>query len=113
MSRDQRSLVLYAWEKAKPRLLLEERDEAWINLDPSLPRWLPDGSAFLWSSERDGAWRLELRDKNGALVRPLGGDYHRLVDVDPAARVARYSGGADPSEEHVQEVSLDVERRGR
>jgi dipeptidyl-peptidase-4 len=34
--------------------LLSEEDAAWLNMDASVPRWLPDGSAFLWSTERNG-----------------------------------------------------------
>jgi dipeptidyl-peptidase-4 len=110
MSRDQRELELYAVENGKPRRLLHEHDDAWINLDPSVPRWLPDGSAFLWSSEREGGWRLELRDRAGPLLRPLGevaDGYAELVDVDEVARTARFGGGPDPTESQIFQVSLD------
>jgi dipeptidyl-peptidase-4 len=53
------------------RQLLRERDAAWLNLDQDMPRWLPDGSGFLWTTERGGAWQLELRAPDGALVRAL------------------------------------------
>ena len=51
---------------APPAPLLVERDEAWVNLDRDLPRWLPDGSGLLWASERGGRRALELRDPTGA-----------------------------------------------
>jgi dipeptidyl-peptidase-4 len=45
----------------RTRTLLEERDPAWLNLHPSVPRWLP-GGGLLWISERTGEPRLELRE---------------------------------------------------
>lgn len=53
------------------RELLRETDGAWLNIDPEMPRWLPGGKSFLWTSERGGAWQLEERDANGKLMRPL------------------------------------------
>ena len=65
--------------------LLSERDDKWINIDDQMPRWLEDGSAFLWTTERAGAWQLELRDAGGklrhAVTAPSLG-YRRLLDVD-------------------------------
>src|SRR5262249_55205798 len=34
--------------------LLKETDSAWLNLRQSCPKWLDDGSAFLWMTERGG-----------------------------------------------------------
>ncbi|HUS68630.1 MAG TPA: DPP IV N-terminal domain-containing protein [Kofleriaceae bacterium] len=53
------------------RQLLREQDPAWVNLDDEMPRWLDDGSGFLWTTDRGGAWQLELRAPDGALVRAL------------------------------------------
>jgi dipeptidyl-peptidase-4 len=53
------------------RLLLAESDPAWLNLNPSVPRWLPDGSGFLWISERTGEPRLELCAPSGGVCRWL------------------------------------------
>ncbi len=98
MSRSQHDLELFDVEGGKPRRLLTEHDDAWLNLDPSLPRWLPDGSAFLWSSEREGRWRLELRNRQGEKIRPLGelsDGYSALVDVDQAKGIVHFQGGRD------------------
>jgi dipeptidyl-peptidase 4 len=112
LSRDQRELRVLAADvkSGKLRELVAEHDDAWINLDKSVPRWLPDGSAFAWSSERGGAWQLELRDAKGALVRALGrpeDGYRRLADLDDQTRTAWFEGGADPTEIHLHRVSLD------
>ena len=45
--------------------------DAWVNLFPGMPRWLGDGSGFLWVSEHAGATQLELHDPKGQLVRVL------------------------------------------
>jgi dipeptidyl-peptidase-4 len=53
------------------RLLLAESDPAWLNINPAVPRWLPDGSGFLWISERTGEPRLELCAAQGGTCRWL------------------------------------------
>src|SRR5262249_11560967 len=71
------------------RTLVEEHDEAWVNVDPSAPRWLADGSGFLWTTESRGAWQIELRDPQGAVVRvltPPSPGYSSLVEVDVSGR---------------------------
>jgi dipeptidyl-peptidase 4 len=72
-SRDQREVALLAVDSVEggTRTLVSERDEAWINLDRDLPRWLPNGSGLLWASERSGRRALELRDPEGAFVREI------------------------------------------
>jgi dipeptidyl-peptidase-4 len=107
MDRRQRELVLYAVEKNHPRELLREHDDKWVNLDPTAPRWLSDGSAFLWSTERAGGWQLELRDRSGKLERTLtqlSDGYEHLVDADEHS--ARFAGGPDPTEVQLYEVPL-------
>jgi dipeptidyl-peptidase 4 len=92
---------------AKP--LLVERDAVWLNLDQSVPRWLRDGSGFLWSSERSGTFQLELRGPDGALVRTLSAPsvgYRKLVGVDDARKLAYVVGGDEPSEAHVFALPL-------
>ncbi len=63
------------------RQLLREQDAAWVNLDQEMPRWLADGSGFLWTTERGGAWQLELRAPDGALVRTLTAPELGYVDI--------------------------------
>jgi dipeptidyl-peptidase-4 len=94
----------------KTRTLVEERDPAWLNVDPSVPRWLGEGKGFVWSSERSGEWQLELRDASGALVRellPKGFGYVSVADVDEKTRAVVVVGSEDPTQALAWRVSLD------
>lgn len=87
-----------------------ETDEHWVNLDQDVPRWLDDGRGFLWTTERRGAWQLELRDAGGGLVAeltPLDWVYGDLVHVDEEAGVVWLRGGPDPMQTQVVRVPLD------
>ncbi len=89
--------------------LVAEHDDAWLNLDQSTPRWLPDGSAFLWASEREGTWRLEVRAPDGGLLRTLAPEagYRALAAIDLEHRVAFIHASREPTELHVARVPLE------
>lgn len=89
--------------------LLKETDEAWVNIDDTMPRWLADGKSFLWTTERGGAWKLELRGRDGNLLRTLTKPKDGYVSfncLDEKNGVAHFVGGDDPTQSHVFEVSL-------
>jgi dipeptidyl-peptidase-4 len=89
------------------RTLHTERDTAWLNLDQSVPRWLDDGTGFLWSTERDGAYALELRDASGALVRTLTTAEHGYRSLAwLAGDQAWFVGGSEPTEAHLYSVGI-------
>ena len=105
-------LLAVSPETGDGRELLNESDDAWLNLDQTVPRWLADGSQFLWSSERSGEWQLELRGADGALVRALtteGFGYRNVIAVDEEAGVVWVRGSADPTETHIWRVPLSGE----
>jgi dipeptidyl-peptidase 4 len=75
-SRDQRELLLLELDPAsgETRLLMELRDEQWVNLHGDRNEgchWLPGGAELLWSREEESGWVLELRSREGRLVRTL------------------------------------------
>ncbi|MBA3461908.1 MAG: DPP IV N-terminal domain-containing protein [Deltaproteobacteria bacterium] len=79
LDRDQDDVWVLAFDVATKRTttLLTEHDDAWINVNVGTPKWLEDGSGFLWMTERPGAWVLEHRDRTGALVKQLTApDFH-------------------------------------
>ena len=92
------------------RSLLTEEDAAWLNPDPSVPSWLADGSAFLWSTERNGASELELRDAGGARLATVaapGAGYRSLLAVDGDRRLAYISASAEPTRAEIWVATLD------
>jgi len=67
-TRDQHELTLLEvdTQTGATRSLLSEQDPDWVNIDQSVPVWLPTHN-FVWTSERNGAWQLELRRVDGSL----------------------------------------------
>ena len=67
LTRDQKDLSLVSVDPATGAVtgLLEEHDDAWLNVEHRDYRWLKDGSGFLWATEKNGAWQLELHPKSG------------------------------------------------
>lgn len=109
-SRDQREAALLLVDVASGRtqVAFTEEDEAWINLDPKLPRWLPDGRGILHVTEADGAPSLQLRSPTGALeatVVPPDAGFLSLVAVQAATNTALVLLG-DHLYSHVARVSL-------
>jgi dipeptidyl-peptidase-4 len=113
LTREQRdlSLVQVDPQSGKTRELLSEHDAAWLNADRHGDyQWLRDGSGFLWATERTGAWQLELRKPDGALVRQLTPDgvgFDGLGHVDLAQRRVYIEWAPAPVEDQVASISLD------
>ncbi len=111
-NRAQTELRLLAVDEAtgETATLLTETDPAWIDLDQSTPHWLSDGSGFLWSTERNGAWQLELRNSDGslrtALTTPADG-YEELLGVDEDRGYAFFRARRNQIETHVARAPLD------
>ncbi|WP_394822550.1 DPP IV N-terminal domain-containing protein [Pendulispora albinea] len=90
--------------------LLTETDAAWLGEEVSVPRWLPDGSAFLWSTERNGSWELELHDRQGAKLSTVAAPsvgYRALVGVDAEKKVAYITASSEPIRDELWAVPFD------
>lgn len=86
------------------RELLRERDAAWLNLEGKFPKWLKDGSGFLWMTESRGFWQLERRKGDGtfdAVLTPPEMGLEGLVHFDEAAQDLYLSASTDTTESHV------------
>jgi dipeptidyl-peptidase-4 len=110
--RDQTEVALLRVDVATgaTTVLISERDDAWINQAAGAPRWLPDGSGFLWMTEQPGDWVLELRGPDGALVRRLtepGFGLRGVAGVDLPRRIVWALAGTASPESHVWQVPLD------
>lgn len=94
----------------KTKLLWTETDAAWLELpEADFPHWLPDGSGFLWASERSGQWQLERHAADGKLlnaVTPNGFRFDGLADVDMATKSVVVIGGTDDESHQVWRVAL-------
>ncbi len=102
-NRRQTEQVLLAVDPrtGKTRELLREKDDAWLNLDQTFPKWLDDGSGFFWFTERNGGPEVELRRPDGALasswVKPDAG-FKELVGWDAKGRWLYFTASLDPTQ---------------
>ncbi|MDB4954867.1 MAG: Dipeptidyl peptidase [Myxococcales bacterium] len=120
LSREQTDLAVIALEGGKPRVLLTEHDDAWLNVgasstireafeEPGSPRWLADGN-FLWATESRGDWTLELRAGDGKLIRAITTPefgMRALVGFDDATSSALVLAQTDPTLQDIWRVPLD------
>ena len=97
--------------------LVTERDDAWVDIDVQMPRWIREGQHFLWTTKRNGTEQLELRDRMGRLVRSVTDatpGYRSLAHVDEKAfdgRGAVYIHHSDdPTQQHVVRSALSRRR---
>ncbi len=92
------------------RELLREKDAAWLNLDSTpMPVWRKDGREFLWTTERNGRWQVELHSADGALVRAITpADFNLEKFIDLTDRSIVVAGGPDPRERHLFRFALEA-----
>jgi dipeptidyl-peptidase-4 len=117
MNRRQTELAVLAVNAGSgdTRVLHVERDAAWLNLDPTVPRWVEGGQAWLWTTERSGGWQLELRSRTGARIRTVAGarlGYRKLLAVDEPRGVVWLQASDEPTEQHVWRVPIRPGRGG-
>ena len=118
-NRDQTELVLLRADPTtgETASLLTERDAAWVNLDQSMPRWWnsPNFSGFLWATERNGGWQLNLCKPDGSdptvLVGPAGPDFgfQSLVDFNPDSFELIFRASSDPTQAQLSRFKKNVE----
>jgi len=107
-TRDQRELAVLTVDPrtGATKSLHVEKDDAWVELDKDLPRWLPDGTGFLIASARSGERALELYKADGTLDRVLWRkDFHELVHVSEDSKRASFL-GADPTTTWLMGIDL-------
>jgi dipeptidyl-peptidase-4 len=108
-TREQHDLALLLVDPSsgQTRTLVEEHDPAWVNIDQQMPYWLPD-KTFLWTSEREGAWQLELHGAAGQLGKVLvspNEHYQKLGGV--ASNEIYFLACADPTTHELWRTTLD------
>jgi dipeptidyl-peptidase-4 len=91
----------------KTAVLLVEKDAAWLNLNAAALRWMPDGSGFLWFTERNGGAEIELRAPDGTRasdVAPPPFGYVGLAGVSDAGEVWFLGTRGDPTRDRLFRV---------
>ncbi len=94
-----------------PRTILEDHDDAWIDLQEEI-HWVHDGREFLWLSERDG-WRhlyRVSRDGKGKLSPVTTGEFDviGIVAVDKAADSVYFMASPkNPTQRYLYKINLD------
>ncbi len=91
----------------KTSVLLVEKDPAWLNLNDAALRWMPDGSGFLWFTERSGGAELELRAPDGTRVSgvaPVASGYVELAGISDDGQVWFLGTGGDPTRDRLFRV---------
>jgi dipeptidyl-peptidase-4 len=113
LNRAQSELALLAVElgSGATRELLRASDSAWLDVPVGAPRWFEDGTGFLWLSERETGYALELHGADGKLLReilPAEQGTRAIVGVEPDGSAAIVLGSHEPREQHVWRVPLTV-----
>lgn len=70
------------------RTILEEKDDAWVDVDVDDVQWLESGQRFLWPSERDGWRHVYSAPRGGGVARLITNgsfDVVSIEDVDEKA----------------------------
>ena len=83
--------------RTSPRVVLEERDDRWLNVLGE-PRFLGNGSRFLWRSERDGHAHLYVYDLQGRLeAQVTRGEWEvsAVASVDERAGLVYFVGNRE------------------
>ena len=106
---DARAARVRSGDRRVARRSCTEHDDAWINVDVGAPRWLDDGSGFLWMTEAHG--RVDARAARARRRARPRADHARARPAPPrrrrraAARSSRRR--RDPTRQDVWRVPLD------
>lgn len=114
LDREQRHGQLLAVDAAsgKTKSIADEHDDLYLDADDSVPRFLPNGRDYLWSTVTNGETVLELRSLDtpagapGRTITAKGAGYRALLDVDAERGRAIVAASAEPSESGVFAVPL-------
>ena len=93
------------------RTVFTDRDGAWVDVRDDAVRWVRNGQAFTWVSERDGWRQLYLVTRDGTSVRrvtPGEFDVVEVVHVDENSGVVYFTASPDnPTQLYLYRCPLD------
>jgi dipeptidyl-peptidase-4 len=64
------------------RPIIEEKDDAWVDIDVDQVQWLETGKRFLWPSERDGWRHVYLASRDGGPPRLITDGPFDVVSIE-------------------------------
>ncbi|MGH9875821.1 MAG: S9 family peptidase [Pyrinomonadaceae bacterium] len=64
------------------RSILNEKDDAWVDIDVDEVKWLEAGKRFLWLSERDGWRHVYSAARDGGAPRPITNGSFDVVSIE-------------------------------
>jgi dipeptidyl-peptidase-4 len=103
-------LLMVSATTGKPRLVMTERDSAYVDVENGDLRLVNGDRQFLWLSDRSGWRQLYLVDRKGKVVRQLsanGSDVLAIVGVDKRNGWVYYSAAAPtPLERNVYRARI-------
>jgi len=105
----EQTLLSISPDDGTTTLLLTEKDDAWVEIDETMPRWLDDGSGFFWTTERNGDRELEVRNADGSLRHSVTGPsmgYRSFVRLDDEKDEVWVQASNDPTQTHLVRVPL-------
>ncbi|MCP5094328.1 MAG: prolyl oligopeptidase family serine peptidase [Chloroflexi bacterium] len=90
--------------------ILTESDEAWVDVHNDL-KWLDEGRAFTWISERDGWRQVYKGTRNGRSLTPLTPDPYDVISVqnidEKTGWVYFIASPHNPTQRYLYRVPLD------
>lgn len=111
---NQVDVLMASAATGRTRLVLTDRDSAYVDVEEEGMRWINDGRQFLWRSDRSGWRQLYLYDRSGKLVRQVtrdGADVLGVAGVDEA-RGEVYVTAAAPTPTQRQVYRYSLRRTG-
>ncbi|MEK6405940.1 MAG: S9 family peptidase [Acidobacteriota bacterium] len=95
----------------KVRMILTDRDDAWVDIHGDDVQWLDSGKRFLWVSERDGWRHAYVVSRDGAtlkLITPGEFDVISVVNVDKAKGwLYYYASPENATQRYLYRAALD------
>jgi dipeptidyl-peptidase 4 len=107
--RKQQKLLLLSVDPktGKAKKLLEEKDAAWINLTPEVPKYNGALGGFIWlGADKEGEAEIQVREMNGGIqnvIVPAKNRPEAVLGVYSSRFDAfvLYAGGTDPTQRHI------------
>ncbi len=93
------------------RIVLTERDEAWVDIHDDAVEWTENGNSFTWISERDGWRHLFLAARDGTSIRQVTRGEFDVIGVlhidEKTGRVFFLASPENPAQQYLYSVSLE------